>query len=210
VKRQRRSTPWREAAYSVVDVETTGLDARRDEVVSFGAVPVDAGRARAGAATYLLVRPAQDLPERSILIHGIRPLDLAAAPDLAGQLPAIRAAVAGRVLVAHAAFVEQRFLQPILRARIDPRPLRIVDTAVLARLWWRERGVGDPGFLELSRLAAALRLPVHRQHHALGDALTTAQVFLALATHLDGVHAQTVGSLADAAARLDAARRFGS
>jgi DNA polymerase III subunit epsilon len=210
VTRQPRSTPWREAAYAVVDVETTGLDARRDEVVSFGAVPVDDGRIRCAAATYLLVRPAQDLPERSILVHGIRPLDLAAAPDMAGQAHAIRGAVAGRVLVAHAAFVERRFLQPILRARLDPRPLRIVDTAVLARLWWRERGLRDPGFVELPRLAAALGLPIHQQHHALGDALTTAQVFLALATHLDSVHAQTLGSLAAAAARLDVARQFGS
>jgi DNA polymerase-3 subunit epsilon len=206
----RRTTPWREGAYAVVDVETTGLDARRDEVVSFGAVPVDDGRVRAGAATYLLVRPAQELPERSILVHGIRPLDLAQAPPLADQIAAIRTAVEGRALVAHAAFVEQRFLQPILRARLDPRPLRIVDTAVLARLWWRERGRADPGFVELPRLAAALGLPIHQQHHALGDALTTAQVFLALATHLDGVHEQTVGSLVAAGARLDVARRFGS
>ena len=173
-------------------------------------MPVDEGRVRAGAATYLLVRPAQELPERSILVHGIRPLDLAAAPDLRGQVAAIRAAVAGRTLVAHAAFVERRFLQPVLRARLDPRPLPIVDTAVLAQLWWRERGLADPGFMELPHLAAALGLPVHRQHHALGDALTTAQVFLALATHLDAVRAQTVGSLTGAAARLDVARRFGS
>jgi DNA polymerase III epsilon subunit-like protein len=52
--------------------------------------------------------------------------------------------------------------------------------------------VSSPG---LSGLARSLGLPVHRPHHADGDALTTAQVFIALATHLDGFRAQTLGSL---------------
>ena len=47
----------------------------------------------------------------------------------------------------------------------------------------------------LSDLARSLGLPVHRPHHADGDALTTAQVFIALATHLDSVQAQTIGTL---------------
>jgi DNA polymerase III epsilon subunit-like protein len=36
---------------------------------------------------------------------------------------------------------------------------------------------------------------VHRPHHAEGDALTTAQAFIVLATHLDGFSPQTLGSL---------------
>jgi DNA polymerase-3 subunit epsilon len=43
-----------------------------------------------------------------------------------------------------------------------------------------------------------LNLPVHRQHNALGDALTTAQVFIALATHLDEFSPETVQTLARA------------
>ena len=42
--------------------------------------------------------------------------------------------------------------------------------------------VSSPG---LGGLARSLGLPVHRPHHADGDALTTAQVFIALATHLE-------------------------
>jgi DNA polymerase III epsilon subunit-like protein len=37
---------------------------------------------------------------------------------------------------------------------------------------------------------------VHRQHNALGDALTSAQVFIALATHLDRFSHETAQSLA--------------
>jgi DNA polymerase III epsilon subunit-like protein len=36
---------------------------------------------------------------------------------------------------------------------------------------------------------------VHRPHHADGDALTTAQAFIALATHLEAFGSVTLGSL---------------
>ena len=51
------------------------------------------------------------------------------------------------------------------------------------------------GPIGLTRLATALNLPAHRPHQADGDALTTAQAFLALAAHLDAMSPQTVGSL---------------
>ena len=52
----------------------------------------------------------------------------------------------------------------------------------------------DP--IRLWDLARSLGLPVHRPlDHADGDALTTAQAFIALATHLDSFQAHTLGSL---------------
>jgi DNA polymerase III epsilon subunit-like protein len=44
-------------------------------------------------------------------------------------------------------------------------------------------------------MARSLGLPVHRPHEADGDALTTAQAFIALASHLDEFEPQTVASL---------------
>jgi len=56
--------------------------------------------------------------------------------------------------------------------------------------------------LSLAGLATALGLPSHRPHEASGDALTTAQVFVALATLLEGAGPETVATLAAADARL--------
>ena len=67
----------------------------------------------------------------------------------------------------------------------------IIDTFELGRLLSVRRGE-DAAPRSLDELAQRLDLPVHRPHHALGDALTTAQVFLALATHLDAVAPETV------------------
>jgi DNA polymerase-3 subunit epsilon len=101
--------------------------------------------------------------------------------------------MAGRVLVAHFAWVERRFLGIAFRGhgvRLRGRPIDTarLGPAVLGRMP-RDRGLG------LGELAAKLGLPAHRAHTADGDALTTAQAFIALAAQLDQGRPQTVRSL---------------
>jgi DNA polymerase III subunit epsilon len=177
---------WRAARWAVVDLETTGLDPASDEIIAVAIVPIDDGRAQPGRAFYSLVRPERPPAAASIRIHGIRPADLEAAPAADDILDDVLAALTGRLVVAHAAFVEEGFLAPVLATRGVRLRGDVADTRRLGRTWLAER---DPGtkapLLQLGPLAELLGLPVHREHHALGDALTTAQVFLALATHLE-------------------------
>jgi DNA polymerase III subunit epsilon len=187
-------TPWREARFVAVDVETTGLDPRRDDVVSFAAVPVDRGRVVVRDAVAGLVRPSVPPSDASVEVHGLRAADLASAPPPEEALPRLAAALRGRVPVAHAAWVERSFLRPLDVGM----PRRVLDTAVLWRALCVERGEGDPGWCELAAVAEGLGLPAHRSHHAEGDALTTAQAFLALATHLERHGRRTVRALATA------------
>jgi len=72
----------------------------------------------------------------------------------------------------------------------------VVDTVALFRRGQGQSAVDDEAIVPLSDAARELGLPVHRPHHADGDALTPAQPFLALATRLDAREPQTVGSLA--------------
>jgi DNA polymerase III subunit epsilon len=104
-------------------------------------------------------------------------------------------ALTGKALVAHVAAVEEGFLTAALQEHGLRLSNPIIDTAALGAEVLRRRREPPPDPIGLSPLARALGLPVHRPHHADGDALTTAQVFLALATHLDAVSPQTVGSL---------------
>ncbi len=205
-----RRQPWREGGYCVVDLELTGLDPRRDEIVSFGAVPIDGGRVSAQQSVYGLVRPSGPLPARSVLVHGLRGPDLASAPDAAEALPALLQAMTGRVLVAHAAHVERAFLGRALRRFGVALRGPLIDSGLVAQLWLGERDGRVMRSPSLDQLARALGLPVHRPHHALGDALTAAQVFIAAATLLDGRRAETVGSLARAAQRLENLRLYPS
>ena len=180
-------TPWRRSSWCALDFELTGLDPHEDEIISFGAIPIDDGRLQLRGAVSGLVRPEREISEASIRVHGIRAADLARAPVLADAIGPLLRTITGRALVAHTA---------------------AVDTEVLGRLWLHQRDGHLRRRLGLGEIARALRLPADRPHDALGDALTTAQVFIALATHLDALHAETVGSLARARRRLDTLRAF--
>lgn len=207
-KLPRARTPWREAGWCAVDLELTGLDPAVDEIISFGAIPIVAGRVALAGAVTGLACPAREIGEAAIKVHGIRAADLALAPPLASAIRPLLRAITGRLLVVHTAAVERAFLG---RAFGD-QGLRIrgsiIDTEVLGCVWLHERDDRAPSRLPLAELANALGLPAERPHEALGDALTTAQVFVALATHLDATRTETVGSLARTGRRLDSLRAF--
>jgi DNA polymerase III subunit epsilon len=194
-RRHDPTRPWREERYAVLDFETTGLDPREDEIISFASVPIDDGRVIVGDARTAVVRPERMPEAETIRIHGLRPVDLEDAPPLASVLDELLTSLAGRVLVAHVAWVEQGFLAAALRPVGVRPPDLIIDTAVLAE---RALGAvdGEDHAPSLAGLARRLGLPLHSPHTAAGDALTTAQVFLALATRLEAERPQTVGSLA--------------
>jgi DNA polymerase III subunit epsilon len=190
-------TPWRDVTFSVVDLETTGLDPSSDEIISFATVTVAGGRIQLADARYELVRPRRMPDADTIRIHGLREADLESARALSEHLDILLGALTGRALVAHVAAVERGFLGAALSAHGFNLRNPIVDTATLDRELRRLRrqppAETDP--IGLSDLARFLGLPVHRPHHADGDALTTAQAFIALATHLDSFEPQTLGSL---------------
>lgn len=175
------SADWRSVRYCVVDIETTGLDLRRDDVVSIGAVEIVEGRVTSHSF-YQLVRPTAPLSPEAMMVHCLTARDLGNASRIDDVLPSFLRFSAGSVPVAHAAWVERAFLNRAIARRQDRLPRRMVDTAVLARrLDLVPSGSREPS---LEALAIVLGLPVHTPHHALGDAATTAQIFLAMASRL--------------------------
>jgi DNA polymerase-3 subunit epsilon len=176
---------WREARFAALDFETTGLDMGSDVVVSFGVVPIDAGRARLADSVHQLVSPSVPPSPRSQTIHELRPQDLAGAPDIEQARETLSAALAGRFLLAWFADVEVHFLRGIFggsrrrwrRRTIDVRNLAIaVDGG--ARSLRRA-----PGYA-LTAAANAHGVPVASPHEAFDDALVTAQLFLVLTSKL--------------------------
>jgi DNA polymerase III subunit epsilon len=195
-------TRWREAGYCALDLELTGLDPKRDEIISFGAVPIEDGRVQLSAAVTGLVRPTGASSGDAIRVHGLRAADVADAPPLEVAIDPLLGVMAGRIPVVHVSAVERRFLRPALR-RVGLRLRRpMIDTNVLGAVWLSERDPREPRELSLSDLAGVLGLPVHHPHDALGDALTTAQVFIALATHFEARRGTTVRGLTEARRRL--------
>lgn len=175
---------WREVNYCSIDLETTGLDFKKDEIISIGAAQIQSGRIVTQANYYREVRPKQIPSPSSIRIHGIRAVDLESAPPIEEIIPEFAERLRGRVVIAHAAWVENGFLQDHLETINLDFSKKLIDTAGLARTC----GVVDVDLdhePSLEYLAKTLKLPAYSPHHALGDALTTAIIFLALATELE-------------------------
>ncbi|HTP22208.1 MAG TPA: 3'-5' exonuclease [Solirubrobacteraceae bacterium] len=201
-------TPWREARWCALDLEMTGLDPRSEEIIAVGAVPIEAGRIVLGGGMYTLVNTTRRSQHGAVLVHKLRVPDLADAPPLSEALDLVFEILAGRVPVFHTAAVERSFLERQF-ARRRVRWPAMADTEALGRAWLRHRDGSAPEGISLGRLADVLGQPAETPHHALGDALTTAKAFIALASLLDTVAPQTVGSLVAASRPAAALRRFG-
>jgi len=188
-------TPWRDASWCALDLELTGLNPRQDHIIAVGMVPIERGRVLLGQSVYTLVKSSRRSQPAAVLAHRLRVADLAQAPALDEVMDLVITTLTGRVPVFHFAPVEQAFLLPQLRRR-RLRLGHAADTETLGRLWLERRDrTPQPGGLSLGRLSRHLGQRAEVAHHALGDAVSTAQAFIALATHLDNEAPQTVGSL---------------
>jgi DNA polymerase-3 subunit epsilon len=176
--RTLRGRSWREVEFAALDFETTGLDLARDHIVSFGVVPIRDARIPVGELVYREVSPPAAPSPVSVSVHGLRPIDLATAPSIGAERETLRSALHHRYIVAWAAEVESAFLAATFGRSSAWWRRRIIDTRVLVRAV--ERGREHRG--SLSDTAARFGVPVDDPHHALDDALTTAELFLALAT----------------------------
>lgn len=97
----------RHAGFAVLDVETTGLSPRADRVVEIAVVQLDRDLTPAGEFT-TLVKPGRDIGATHI--HGITARDVAGAPRFEEIAPALLDVLRGRVIVAHNAPFDLRFL----------------------------------------------------------------------------------------------------
>ncbi|MCA1974490.1 MAG: DNA polymerase III subunit epsilon [Caenispirillum sp.] len=189
--------PWREVEFLAVDLETTGLDPRKDVVVSIGWVPIVGGAVRLAQAGYSLVRVDRPMPGESAVLHGILDSHVEDAPPLADVLPEFLAALRGRIPVAHHALVEQGFLDAACRS-VYGLPLRVpyVDTLALERRRAARTGREvKSGEMRLQACRDRYGLPRYRGHHALADALACAELLLAQATYMDGKQATRLQDL---------------
>ena len=173
--------PWKKTEYLSLDFEATGLDFERDRIISFGFVPIRSGRVDLGDSRYQLVDPGVRAPDgETITLHGIRPVDLVGAPSQDVARDVIAEELEGRVLVAWYASVEAAFLGKLFGVRPRRIARKTIDVRnLLAALDDRRTAAGT-----LSEVAERCGVPVSSPHHALDDAIVTAQLFLVAATRL--------------------------
>lgn len=186
------TTPLADVPLMALDLETTGLDPVKDGIVSIGLVPMRLDRIQASASRHWILKPRVPLAEKSVTIHGITDTQIETAPDLIDILDTVLEAIAGHVLVVHCRSIERQFLNGALAPRIGEHiEFPVIDTMELeARLYRKQRTSLFARFFghkQVSiRLAASrsrYHLPRYRPHHALTDALASAELLQAQIAH---------------------------
>jgi len=190
-----RRRGWREARFVSLDFETTGLDLRHDAVVSFGAVPVEGGRVILPGALYGEVAPAAPLSAESIRVHELRPADLVGAPGPRSARSMLAAALNRRFLLAWVAEVEVGFLARMFHMPRYVLRRRTVDVARLLVAFDRAEGRTPSRYVSLVNACRRFGVPLESPHHALDDAVMTAELFLVLATKLSALGYPRVSGL---------------
>ena len=186
-ERPSRRGDWRSAELVALDFETTGLDLDRDEVISFGLIPILGGRIDLSGQLYQEVAPGVEPSSSSIPIHHLRAQDLAAAPAMQEVAHAFRGALSGRFILAWAAEIEIAFLRKVFGGGRRAWRRRTIDVRTLIMAVERPSGDADrgPGYYALSAAATRFGVPVEQTHHALDDAFMTAELFLVAANALE-------------------------
>jgi DNA polymerase-3 subunit epsilon len=196
-----RDRPLEALPCVVFDTETTGLEPEGgDRIVSIAAVRVRGGVVRRGETFDALVNPERPIPPSSVRFHGITDEMVIAAPPLDVVVPAFLRFADHAVLVGHQVWFDLRFLTvAAARLRVSP-PTR--DHAVLDTLLLSEVVHGPLEGHGLDVVARRLGVDVRGRHSALGDALTTAEIFARLLPLLARRGIRTLGEALAATRRV--------
>jgi DNA polymerase-3 subunit epsilon len=181
-----RSPPWDGVTYWSLDLETGGLDARRDPILAVGMLPVRDGVVRLAQGYRTLVRPPDGgrIDPASVVAHQLLWGEVREAPPLAEVLPEVARRLREGVLLVHHAAIDVTFLKrDFKRCGLRWPSPTVVDTARLLRRIGRLSQPDLPADMQplnLTRARRAYGLPEYQAHDALTDALATAELFLVL------------------------------
>ncbi len=182
-------TRLKEISYTVFDTETTGLNPEGgDEIISIGAVRIVNNRVLFKDIFEELVDPRRDIPMASYRIHGINHEMVAEKDPIEKVLPRFRQFVADTVLVGHNIAFDMKMLALKKKTTNIQFTNPILDTLLLSAILHPIHEQHD-----MENIAKRLGIDIIGRHTALGDAVSTAQIFLKLIPVLNSNGILTLG-----------------
>ena len=167
-------------AFVVLDVETTGLNTRTDEIIEIGAVRFENGVEVAEFSE--LINPGRPVPDKVVEITGITSAMLRDKRALMTVMPEFAAFCEGAVLVAHNASFDMSFFRRAFRQAALPFDFAILDTLALVRNQYPQLKTH-----KLGNMCKQLGISLTNAHRAVHDARATAQMLMKV---LEEVRAQ--------------------
>lgn len=162
------------AKFYAIDIETTGLDFNKDEIISFACVPISNLKILVGDTFYTLIKPKR-YNYKAMRYHGISKDNLLDAPIFEEVSERILKTLDG-ILVGHTVEFDFTFLKTNFKALGVRFRRDLIDIAMVER-WLRLKRETEQTDLSLDGMIAAYGLKAHYRHNAAADAFFAAQIF---------------------------------
>jgi DNA polymerase III subunit epsilon len=190
-RKPAQRTPLALAHMVVVDLETTGLRANRDRLISIGAVTVRGHSLILEQSFERILRQESPSDPDNILIHRIGAGQQLGGVEPAAALRDFQQFVGDSPLIAYRAPFDAEVLRREFAMTLGQSPhWPFVDLAVTLQLLWPETRANT-----LDAWAERFQLPILRRHHAVADALVTAQLLLIALSRLEALGWHTLEDL---------------
>jgi DNA polymerase-3 subunit epsilon len=167
--------------YVAFDCETTGLNPKKDEVISIGAVKIRGNRVLTSEKFEVIVRPKNQINKESIKVHHIRNCDAENGISSKEALERFLDFIGNRALVGY--YLEfdvamiNKYMTEFLGTKL-PNPQIEVSTLYFDK---KNDVFGSKNVdLRFETIMKDLNLPLFGQHSAYYDALMTALIFVKL------------------------------
>ncbi|MEH6453578.1 MAG: exonuclease domain-containing protein [Psychromonas sp.] len=163
-----------------LDLEMTGLDPLKDQIISIGTVPIIDGKICLAQAQHKLLKIEGSVGQ-SATIHGVLDNHLQQALTLQEALQWLLEQATGKIIVAHHSPLDLRFIEQALKNNFNEKcKLFAFDTLQIERKrLLRKQEMIKNGELRLGACRERYSLPVYNAHNALIDALACAELLLA-------------------------------
>lgn len=165
-----------------VDCETTGLNTRKDDIVSIAAIRIKGSRILTSEAFRASVRPKALMADDAIKVHQIRKSEAEQGFAIEDILPGFLKFIGSRPLIGYWIDFDARMLNKDVHKFIQIQlPNERIDVCDL--YYERKYGNAPPGTkldLRFASILSDLDLPPLQAHDAFNDALSTAQMYLVL------------------------------
>jgi len=169
-----RSTDLKAVKFYAIDIETTGLDFDKDEIISFACVPIINLKILVRDTFYTLIKP-KSYNYKAMRYHGISEDNLMDAPAFEEVSDRIQKTLDG-ILVGHSVEVDFTFLKTNFKSLGVRFKRDLIDIAMVER-WLRLKRKTEENNLSLDGMITAYGLKQYYRHNAAADAFFAAQIF---------------------------------
>jgi DNA polymerase-3 subunit epsilon len=162
------------AKFYAIDIETTGLNFDKDEIISFSCVPVINLKILAGETFYTLIKP-ESYNYKAMKYHGISRDNLINAPTFEEVADRILKVLDG-ILIGHTVEFDFTFLKTKFKSLGKRFKRDLIDIALVER-WLRLKKHTEENDFSLDGMIATYGLKQYYRHNAAADAFFAAQIF---------------------------------